>query len=138
MKRVENSIADLTQKVVAVLQTSDIAKSSSALMNVIKVLHELKNNSKAKQLPQMRQRSSLASYFAGREEEMEMLKPILDSYGSAAIIQFRGLRKTQLAEPFAEWAERNKWITGGTFWIRSSCSKNQCIDKSIVSGKRSR
>lgn len=75
----------------------------------------------------MRQRPSLISQFAGREEELDKMKTILDSYGSAAIMLHGAAEMTQLAVAFADRAEKSKWTPGGTFWIRASGSKNQLI-----------
>lgn len=75
----------MTQVVVAVVHSGKIAENSKALENVLAVVDEL---TRAEPLPQMCRRPRLTSRFAGREEELELLKQVLDSYGSSAIMQY--------------------------------------------------
>lgn len=109
------------------VQSGEIAKNSYALQDVIKDVSEIKSNSKPKALPQIRQRPSLTSHFAGREEELNTLKTILDSYGSAPIIQYGDVGKTQIAVALAERAEKNNWTPAGTFWIRARGKESKLV-----------
>ena len=78
-------------------------------------------------LAQLRERPSLTSFFVGREEELGRLERILDSFGAAAIMQYGGIGKTQLAVAFVELVENKGLIPGGSFWVPLHGNKPQAI-----------
>lgn len=64
----------------------------------------------------------------GRTQELTQVMEILAKFGSAAIVQFGGVGKTQLMTAFAEKAERDGKIDGGTFWITADGTAARIVD----------
>ena len=78
-------------------------------------------------LAQLHEYPMLTPFFVGREEELDKLEEKLNSYGAAAIMQYGGIGKTQLAVAFIERAENKKLIPGGSFWIPMHGNKSQAV-----------
>lgn len=64
LKKVEQSLKNMTQRIVAVVHSGKIAKNSAALENVLAAVDDMK---KTNQLPQMPRRPRLTPHFSDRE-----------------------------------------------------------------------
>ena len=82
-------------------------------------------------LLQMYERPSLTPFFAGLEEELKILKQLLESFRACAIMQYSGVGKTQLAVAFVEQMENEGLITGGSFWVSVHGSESKSVSSLV-------
>lgn len=95
------------------------------VLTAVEVMKVQKNQGRTPSKP--RQMPRLTPIFVGRDIEMNKLKQILDVHGSAAIMQYGGSGKTQLMIVFAERAESQGWVSGGSFWVPAHGNDRQFL-----------
>lgn len=114
LKKIKNAVNALKRRVVAVVQSGEIA--------------QIRTEFSRPKVPLMKRRPRLTSFFVGRDKELDQIKSILDEYGSVAVMQYGGIGKTQLATAFADRAESSGWVPGGCYWIRMGGRRSDAVE----------
>ncbi len=110
-KEVERRIKELEPPVLTVRNTSRI-------FVVGEEFTELKKDQGISCDRPHRVRPSLSPFFSGRTKEFNTLTEMLGKRGSALIIQYGGVGKTELMIAFADRVERDEQVLGEVFWVK--------------------
>ncbi len=77
-------------------------------------------------------RPSTSAFFAGRTKELDILKCMLEKWGSAVVTQYGGVGKKALMAAFADRAEKEELVPEGVFWVKVDGGESDVVGSLAV------